>query len=155
MNNYDELYKIIDYRFNDEDLLRKALTHSSYAAENKIGYENNNERLEFIGDAYVDAVVGMKLFEIMGKAHEGTLSRRRADVVCEASLADTAIYMDLGDFLLLGRGEDSSGGRFKPSILSDASDACPFQPASTSRSRQKRQVLAVPSPSNRKESASL
>jgi ribonuclease-3 len=65
----------------------------------------------------------MKLFEIMGKAHEGTLSRRRADVVCEASLADTAVAMGLGKFLLLGRGEDSSGGRSKPSILSDAFEA--------------------------------
>ena len=123
MNNYDELYKIIDYRFNDEDLLRKALTHSSYAAEHKIGYENNNERLEFIGDAYIDAVVGIRLYEIMDKAHEGTLSRRRADVVCEASLADTAVSIGLGKFLLLGRGEDSSGGREKPSILSDAFEA--------------------------------
>lgn len=123
MNNYDELYRIIDYRFNDEDLLKKALTHSSYAAECKIGYENNNERLEFIGDAYVDAVVGMRLFEIMGKAHEGTLSRRRADVVREETLADTAVNMGLGDFILLGKGEETSGGRSKPSILSDAFEA--------------------------------
>ncbi len=123
MNNYEELYRIIDYRFNNEALLKTALTHSSYAAEHKIGYENNNERLEFIGDAYVDAVVGMKLFEIMGDAHEGTLSRRRADVVCEATLAETAVSMGLGKFLMLGRGEDSSGGRTKPSILSDAFEA--------------------------------
>ncbi len=123
MNNYDELYRIIGYRFNDETLLKTALTHSSYAAEHKLGYEQNNERLEFIGDAYVDAVVGMKLFEIMDKAHEGVLSRRRADVVCESTLAEIATDMKLGEFLLLGKGEAVSGGSMKPSILSDAFEA--------------------------------
>ena len=123
MNNYDELYRIIGYRFRDEALLRNALTHSSYASEHQMGYEMNNERLEFIGDAYVDAVVGMKLFEIMGRAHEGILSRRRADVVCEATLAEAAMDMGLGDFLLLGKGEAANGGSGKPSILSDAFEA--------------------------------
>lgn len=123
MNNYDELYKIIGYRFNDEALLETALTHSSYAAEHQMGYENNNERLEFIGDAYVDAVVGTKLFEMMGRAHEGILSRRRADVVCEATLAEVATDMGLGDFLKLGKGEAANGGSGKPSILSDAFEA--------------------------------
>lgn len=123
MNKYDELYKIIDYRFRDETLLNTALTHSSYTSEHNMGYERNNERLEFIGDAYVDAVVGMRLFEILGKAHEGKLSRYRADVVCEATLAEAAMDMKLGDHLLLGRGEDASGGRDKPSILSDAFEA--------------------------------
>lgn len=122
-NEYKELYKIIGYRFKNEEMLKTALTHSSYASEHKMGYELNNERLEFIGDAYVDAVVGVKLFEIMGKAHEGVLSKRRADVVCEASLYDTAVSMGLGRFLLLGKGEDASGGREKPSILSDALEA--------------------------------
>ena len=121
--DFEKLYKVTGYRFRNEKLLKTALTHSSYASEQKLGYEHNNERLEFIGDAYVDAVVGAELFEIMGKAHEGALSRCRADVVCEASLADAAMDMGLGSFLYLGRGEESSGGREKASILADAFEA--------------------------------
>lgn len=122
-SDFSRLYEVLGYSFKDEDLLRKALTHSSYASEHRLGYESNNERLEFIGDAYVDAVVGARLFEIMSKANEGMLSRCRADVVCEDSLADAAANMGLGDFLYMGRGEDSSGGRQKPSILADAFEA--------------------------------
>ncbi len=121
--DYEKLYKLIGYRFRNEKLLKTALTHSSYASEQKLGYERNNERLEFIGDAYVDAVVGAELFDIMGTAHEGALSRCRADVVCEDSLAEAAHSMGLGEFLYLGRGEESSGGREKASILADAFEA--------------------------------
>ena len=120
---YEKLYKVIGYRFRNEKLLKTALTHSSYASEHKYGYERNNERLEFIGDAYVDAVVGAELFDIMETAHEGALSRCRADVVCEDSLAEAAAAMGLGGFLFLGRGEESSGGREKASILADAFEA--------------------------------
>ena len=121
--DYEKLYKLIGYRFKSEKLVKTALTHSSYASEHRLGYEHNNERLEFIGDAYVDAVVGAKLFEIMGSAHEGILSRCRADVVCEDSLAGTASEMGLGEFLYLGKGEEASGGRNKASILADAFEA--------------------------------
>lgn len=120
---FAKLYDVIGYSFSDEKLLKTALTHSSYASEHRLGYERNNERLEFIGDAYVDAVVGSELFEIMGDAHEGKLSRCRADVVCEDSLADVASCMGLGDYLYLGKGEDSSGGRRKASLLADAFEA--------------------------------
>ena len=123
MKNPAVLEKRIGYSFKDKEVLRNALTHSSYASENKLGYPANNERLEFIGDAYLDAVVGMKLFEILSDSHEGVLSRYRADVVCEASLSEAARSIGLGDYLLLGRGEDSSGGRDKPSILADAFEA--------------------------------
>ena len=118
-----KLQDIIGYSFSDEELLKTALTHSSYASEHRLGYEMNNERLEFIGDAFVDAVVGMKLFDIMKDAHEGVLSRCRADVVCEDSLAAAASAMGLGDFLYLGNGEEASGGRQKASILADAFEA--------------------------------
>ena len=114
---------MIGYSFSNEKLLKTALIHSSYASEHRLGYERNNERLEFIGDAYIDAVVGSELFEIMGLAHEGVLSRCRADVVCEDTLADIASRMGLGDFLYLGKGEDSSGGREKASLLADAFEA--------------------------------
>lgn len=121
--DYKKLYELTGYSFRDETLLRTALTHSSYASEHRLGYERNNERLEFIGDAYVDAVVGAELFEIMSDAHEGSLSRYRADVVCEDSLSGAASEMGLGSFLYLGRGEEASGGRDKPSILADAFEA--------------------------------
>ena len=121
--DFEKLYKVTGYRFRNEKFLKTALTHSSYASEQKLGYERNNERLEFIGDAYVDAVVGAELFDIMGTAHEGMLSRCRADVVCEDSLAKAAADMGLGEFLYLGRGEESSGGRAKASILADAFEA--------------------------------
>lgn len=119
----EKLYSLIGYRFKNEKLVKTALTHSSYASEHKLGYVRNNERLEFIGDAYVDAVVGARLFELMESAHEGILSRCRADVVCEDSLAGTASEMGLGEFLYLGKGEEASGGRNKVSILADAFEA--------------------------------
>lgn len=121
--DYRRLYEITGYTFSDEGLLRTALTHSSYASEHRLGYDMNNERLEFIGDAFVDAVVGAELFEIMKDAREGILSRCRADVVCEDSLAGAASEMELGDYLYLGKGEEASGGRQKPSILADAFEA--------------------------------
>lgn len=123
MQGLSELERITGYTFRDKELLKTALTHSSYAAEKGMGYTNNNERLEFIGDAYVDAVVGTRLYEIMGSAHEGSLSRFRADVVCESTLSEAAKEIDLGRFLLLGKGEDACEGRKKPSILSDAFEA--------------------------------
>jgi len=121
--NYEKLYRLTGYRFRNEKLLKNALTHSSYASEQKLSYEHNNERLEFIGDAFVDAAVGEELFRIMGTAHEGVLSRCRADVVCEDSLAEAAASMGLGEFLYLGRGEEASGGGGKASILADAFEA--------------------------------
>ncbi|MBR0468146.1 MAG: ribonuclease III [Mogibacterium sp.] len=121
--NYEKLYRLTGYRFRNEKLLKNALTHSSFASEQKLSYEHNNERLEFIGDAFVDAAVGEELFRIMGTAHEGVLSRCRADVVCEDSLAEAAASMGLGEFLYLGRGEEASGGRGKASILADAFEA--------------------------------
>ena len=123
MANLEILENRIEYSFKDKELLKKALTHSSYASENGIKYEDNNERLEFIGDGFIDAIVGNKLFELKHSAHEGELSRDRADVVCESSLADIAREINLGDYLLLGKGESSNGGKDKDSILSDAFEA--------------------------------
>ena len=122
-SDHRRLYDITGYCFTDESLIRTALTHSSYASEHRLGYGMNNERLEFIGDAFVDAVVGTELFRIMKDAHEGVLSRCRADVVCEDSLAGVASEIGLGDYLYLGRGEAANGGRQKPSILADAFEA--------------------------------
>lgn len=121
--NIENLENRINYSFKDKDLLKIALTHSSYASEHGISYEMNNERLEFIGDGYLDAIVGSWLFDIMKTSHEGTLSRDRADVVREESLADVARTICLGDYIMLGHGEETNGGREKDSILSDAFEA--------------------------------
>jgi ribonuclease-3 len=86
-------------------------------------YASNNERLEFIGDAYVDAAVGAELFMIMKDAPEGVLSKNRADVVREESLADVARGIGLGDYIYMGKGEESTGGRNKDSILADCFEA--------------------------------
>jgi ribonuclease-3 len=86
-------------------------------------YASNNERLEFIGDAYVDAAVGAELFRIMKDAPEGVLSKNRADVVREESLADAAREIGLGDYIYMGKGEESTGGRSKNSILADTFEA--------------------------------
>ena len=86
-------------------------------------YALNNERLEFIGDAYVDAAVGAELFMIMKNAPEGVLSKNRADVVREESLADAARGIDLGEYIYMGKGEEATGGRSKDSILADTFEA--------------------------------
>ena len=123
MKDVKELLERIDYKFRDESLLKNALTHSSYSSEHRMDYVLNNERLEFIGDAYVDAAVGAELFKIMKNAPEGVLSKNRADVVREESLADAAREIDLGNYIYMGKGEESTGGRSKDSILADTFEA--------------------------------
>ena len=123
MKDADKLLKKIGYEFNDRSLLTNALTHSSYSSEHKMDYASNNERLEFIGDAYVDAAVGAELFRIMKSAPEGVLSKNRADVVREESLADAARAINLGEYIYMGRGEESTGGRNKDASLADAFEA--------------------------------
>ena len=118
-----DLLTRIGYEFKDQSLLTNALTHSSYSSEHRMEYASNNERLEFIGDAYVDAAVGAELFRIMKDAPEGVLSKNRADVVREESLADAAREIGLGDYIYMGKGEESTGGRSKNSILADTFEA--------------------------------
>lgn len=123
MKDEKELLEKIGYEFKDESLLKNALTHSSYSSEHRMDYALNNERLEFIGDAYVDAAVGAELFMIMKNAPEGVLSKNRADVVREESLADAARGIDLGEYIFMGKGEEATGGRSKDSILADTFEA--------------------------------
>ena len=123
MKEVKELLDKLGYEFSDEKLLVTALTHSSYSSEHKMPYASNNERLEFIGDAYVDAAVGAEIFRIMDDAPEGVLSKNRADVVREESLADAARGIDLGDYIYMGKGESATGGRNKDSILADCFEA--------------------------------
>jgi ribonuclease-3 len=113
--------KRIGYRFKDSTLLETALTHSSYSNESKDKLENN-ERLEFLGDAVLSVIVSDYLYHHF-QLPEGELTRIRASLVCESTLAEFAGDIDLGDHLLLGRGESQMGGRGRPSVLADAFEA--------------------------------
>lgn len=112
----------INYHFNDRKLIETAVTHSSYIKEHA-GGRKSNERLEFLGDAFFDAIIGEELFKIFPHKEEGFLSRIRATLVCEKSLAKAAAKLELGEFLLMGKGEERSGGRNRESILADAMEA--------------------------------
>ena len=114
----------LGHRFEQGDLLRDALTHRSYANERPKLAPRDNERLEFLGDAVAGFVVSGMLWERFPEAPEGELTRRRADLVCEASLADIARDLGIGEALRLGRGEERSGGRDKPRLLASALEAC-------------------------------
>jgi ribonuclease-3 len=111
----------LDYEFVDLTLLGRALTHRSWCAEHA-GFASN-ERLEFLGDAVLGMVVTDEIYERLPEAGEGQLSRVRAAVVCAPALAEMALELGVGEVLLLGKGEASSGGRTRPSILADAMEA--------------------------------
>jgi ribonuclease-3 len=121
--SYAMLEEKIGHRFGDRARLELALTHKSFLNENPDCGRGHNERLEFLGDAVVDLAVGHVIMEQAPQASEGELSRRRATVVSEAALAEVATAIDLGQWLFLGRGEEQSGGRQKPSVLADALEA--------------------------------
>ena len=111
----------IGYSFKDRGLLETALTHSSFAREN--GGSEYNERMEFLGDAMLDAIAGEELYREFPEREEGFLSRTRAALVCEKFLFEVAQKIGLGDHLKLGAGEEKTGGRRRPSILADAVEA--------------------------------
>lgn len=113
----------LGYRFQDPALLDQALTHSSYANERLGGALHSNERLEFLGDSILGQVTAEHLYRTHPDLPEGDLTRMRAALVCEESLAQVAGEWDLGQHLKLGRGEDQNGGRRRPSIQADAVEA--------------------------------
>ena len=115
-----DLEDAIGYRFKNISLLQNALTHSSYANERWHNSLKSNERLEFLGDSILGMVVAEYLFGNFPDRPEGELTRMRADMVCEKSLAAVAVRIDLGRHLMLGNGEEQSGGRSRDSILADA-----------------------------------
>lgn len=117
----ERLEERINYHFNNKMYLKMALTHSSYANEER-GLKSN-ERLEFLGDSVLSIIVSQYLFELYKNKQEGDLTKLRASLVCEKTLAEFARSIDLGGHLLLGRGEQNTGGRERPSILSDAFEA--------------------------------
>lgn len=119
---YTELERALGYRFQNKNLLENALTHSSYANERRCG-KPDNERLEFLGDSILGFVTADFLFHKFPEQPEGDLTRLRADLVCERNLARCAEKVNLGQFLLLGHGEDHAGGRHRDSIVSDAMES--------------------------------
>jgi ribonuclease-3 len=121
---FETVATALGHEFAHPDLLRDALTHRSYANERPKDARTDNERLEFLGDSVVGLVVSTMLWERFPDAPEGELTRRRADLVCEPSLAEIARAVGLGDALRLGRGEERSGGRDKPRLLASALEAC-------------------------------
>lgn len=119
----NELEKAIGYVFRNRAILENALTHSSYANENRDRGCQDNERLEFLGDSVLGFVTAEFLYENFPTKPEGELTRIRAALVCESSLAKAARGIGLGKELLLGQGEDNNGGRDRDSILSDAMES--------------------------------
>ena len=115
-----DLETALGYRFSNITLLQNALTHSSYANERWHNSLLSNERLEFLGDSVLGMLVAEYLYRSFPDRTEGELTRMRADMVCEKTLADVANAIGLGDHLLLGHGEDRLGGRTRDSILADA-----------------------------------
>lgn len=125
MRELEELQRSMGYRFREEELLRRALTHSSYA--NETGTRNHhllcNERLEFLGDAILSAVSSTYLYDRYSERPEGDLTRMRSAIVCESALDAYAEKLHLGDYLLLGKGELNNGGAGKKAIRADAFEA--------------------------------
>jgi len=121
LDNICKFEKIIDYKFKNKEYILEALTHSSYSNENK--KYNFNERLEFLGDSVLSIVVSDYLFNNERELPEGELTKLRASIVCEESLSEVANKINLGEYMLLGKGEEATGGRERISILADAFEA--------------------------------
>jgi ribonuclease-3 len=124
--NRDRIHEfegIIDYKFNNIKVLENSLTHSSYSNEDKAYNKINNERLEFLGDAVLSISVSRFIYDEFPDYPEGELTKLRARVVCEDTLSLVAENLNIGKYLLLGKGEEASGGRERKSILADALEA--------------------------------
>ena len=123
MKKIEKFQQIIGYEFENQGLLRQALTHTSYANEKNFTKHSDNERLEFLGDAVLEIISSEFLYQNYPKLPEGDLTKLRASIVCEPTLALCTREVDLGEYLLLGKGENLTGGRNRKSILSDAMEA--------------------------------
>lgn len=123
MNKLLELQKKIGYSFQDIDLLKIALTHTSYANEHKKKMIKHNERLEFLGDSVLSLIITTYLFKNLSNIPEGELSRIRSTIVCENSLKMSGDKFGLSQYIYMGKGEEQTGGRNRSSIVSDAFEA--------------------------------
>ena len=121
--NLSELMQTIHYEFENIDLLKNALTHSSYANEKCIKKYKDNERLEFLGDAVLELTSSDYIYKNYADMDEGRMTRLRASIVCEPTLAICARAIGLDKFVMLGKGEELTGGRKRDSIISDACEA--------------------------------
>lgn len=119
----EQLEKKIGYSFQDKELLRQALTHSSYANEQKINKNGDYERLEFLGDAVLELISSDFLYKEYPELPEGQLTKKRSSMVCEPALAFCAKEISLEQYILLGKGEEATGGRLRDSIISDVMEA--------------------------------
>lgn len=121
--DFDELEEKIHYRYRNKKLLRQAMTHTSFANEQKMNKFSSYERVEFLGDAVLEMVSSEYFYNKYPEISEGNLTKKRASAVCEQSLAITARELELGKYLLLGKGEECTGGRDRDSIIADAVEA--------------------------------
>ncbi|MBO8155270.1 MAG: ribonuclease III [Bacillaceae bacterium] len=121
--NFEALQNKIGIQFHNKKLLIQAFTHSSYVNEHRDQNYEDNERLEFLGDAVLELAVSQYLFRIYPDMNEGDLTKLRASIVCETSLVNFATSLDFGDMVLLGKGEEMSGGRNRPALLADVFEA--------------------------------
>ena len=123
MRKLNELEKVLDYRFKNPAHLRLALTHSSYANELRDHKAEYNERLEFLGDSVLGVIISEYVYKKNPDFKEGELTKTRSKVVCESTLAEVASEIELGEYMLFGKGEALTGGRTRRSILADAFEA--------------------------------
>ncbi|MBQ1311116.1 MAG: ribonuclease III [Blautia sp.] len=122
-NTWKKLEQVLGVSFRDRNLLMTAVTHTSYANEHRQEEARHNERLEYLGDAVLELVTSQFLYVKYPSLPEGILTKKRASLVCEPTLAFCAREFDLPSFLLLGKGEELTGGRQRDSIVSDATEA--------------------------------
>jgi ribonuclease-3 len=120
---FGELLQSLNLSFNNIKLLRQAFTHSSYVNEHRLKPHQDNERLEFLGDAVLELTVSEHLFQLYPKMSEGELTKLRASIVCEPSLVGFAENLRFGEYVLLGKGEEMTGGRTRPALLADVFEA--------------------------------
>ncbi|MDR1559270.1 MAG: ribonuclease III [Clostridiales bacterium] len=120
---YERVFEKLKYTFNDAGLLEQAFTHSSYAHERSPDSPEHNERLEFLGDAVLEVLISELLYKRFPDYDEGQLTKFRAGLVCEASLAKAGHETGIEEYLRLGRGEESTGGRHRDALLADAMEA--------------------------------
>ncbi len=123
MSRFEDLQKKIGYKFKNEHYLERAMTHTSYANECGGDHNKSNERLEFLGDSVLGFITAEHFYKNYSSLPEGELTKLRAATVCEKSLNEYALDIDLGKYILLGKGELCTGGNERPSILADAFEA--------------------------------
>ncbi|WP_416150984.1 ribonuclease III [Salipaludibacillus sp. HK11] len=120
---YRNFLKTMHVEYENEDLFIQAFTHSSYVNEHRIRPHDDNERLEFLGDAVLELAISQYLFKLFDHMSEGEMTKLRAAIVCEPSLAKNADELHFGDYVLLGKGEEMTGGRRRPALLADVFEA--------------------------------